>query len=127
MEPQADVLEKVQAYRLAIEAARWGRKDAAECGSDPAARELLVQLLRALGSIPANIAEGYSRGSYSDRRRFFEYALGSTREAIAWYETLGTAALDERLARLTSVRRLLLTMITNARARSGPEARKFER
>jgi four helix bundle protein len=41
---------------------------------------LYDQLYRALGSISANAAEGYSRGTGKDRARFYEYALGSVRE-----------------------------------------------
>ncbi len=38
-----------------------------------------------VGSIRANIAEGYSRGTGKDRARFYEYALGSARESRDWY------------------------------------------
>jgi len=35
------------------------------------------QLYRSLGSISANLAEGYSRGTGKDRAHFYEYALSS--------------------------------------------------
>ena len=80
------------------------------------------QLYRSLGSVGANLAEGYSRGSGKDRARFFEYALGSAREARHWYHlarhTLGPPVTDHRLDMLTDIIRLLLTMIPQQRGKS---------
>ena len=81
----------------------------------------LDQLTRAVGSVAANIAEGYSRFSGPDRVRFYGYALGSVREAIAWYGTLGAelgTVAAERQAMLVQIRRLLLTTVKRARADS---------
>lgn len=41
---------------------------------------LIPQLRRAVVSITSNIAEGFSRGTYKDKIRFYEMALGSTTE-----------------------------------------------
>jgi four helix bundle protein len=73
------------------------------------------QLIRAIGSIGANVAEGYSRRSGADRSRFYGYALGSTREAMLWYRSVAWS-LDEntvalRMAFLMQERRLLLGML----------------
>lgn len=38
------------------------------------------ELFQALSSVPANIAEGYTRRSPREKRRFFEYALASLSE-----------------------------------------------
>ena len=81
------------------------------------------QLVRAAGSIAANTAEGYARRSPRERIRFYEYALGSSEEAVSWYtvgrRVLSERDLEERFARLTSIRRLLLVMIRNERAGKG--------
>jgi four helix bundle protein len=112
-----DPLWSVQAYRIslyAIECHTLDRREHAELGKAAA----LDQLTRAVGSISANIAEGYSRSSVADRARFYGYALGSTREAIAWYDSLKfeLGGLTEvRQATLTQIRRLLLTTLRNAR------------
>jgi four helix bundle protein len=72
-----------------------------------------------LGSIGANLAEGYSRGSNKDRARFYEYSLGSARESRDWYykarHLLGERVTNHRLEYLTKVIRLLLTMVPQQR------------
>ena len=70
-----DVLWKMQVYRLALFAADTGRHDVTKLAQDRRTIALSDQLYRSLGSISANIAEGYSRGSSRDQARFFEYAL----------------------------------------------------
>ncbi len=126
LESRADPLETVQAYRLAVEAMRDARADAGKARKDIVLADIASQLLRASGSIAANIAEGYSRGTTADRRKFFEYALGSTRECLVWYETLPPASVPaSRIERLISIRRLLLTMIRNARANAAADRARF--
>jgi four helix bundle protein len=74
------------------------------------------------GSIPANIAEGHSRGTCPDRARFLEYALGSTRECVVWYEAARTilpdAAISARIDVLDQVKRLLISTLPAARRQS---------
>ncbi len=111
----SDPLERVQAYQLAREAGRLARADCERLRDDPLLLDAARQLFRASGSIAANIAEGYVRSTVADRRRFLEYALGSAREACVWYEHINPQDVAERVARLTSIRRLLLTMIRTSR------------
>jgi four helix bundle protein len=47
--------------------------------------ELQTDPLWSLGSVGANMAEGYSRLGARERARSFEYALGSARESRDWY------------------------------------------
>ena len=122
-----DPVERVQAYKLAIQALKLGRSDAIDLGADPVMREAAGQLLRATASIAANIAEGYSRGTTADRRKFLEYALGSVRECFVWYEAAGHPESEERIARLTSIRRLLLTMIRTSRESAAADRRSFSK
>lgn len=121
-----DPLRRVQAYQLALEAVREGREDARIIVGDPVLRDLGPQLVRAVASIAANIAEGYSRASSADRRRFLEYALGSTRETIVWYEAAGLPESPTRITRLVAIRRLLLTMIRNSRSDTASDREKFK-
>lgn len=77
------------------------------------------QLYRSTGSISANITEGYSRRSHKEQARFYEIALGSTREAKDWYfksrHILGTTVSNHRIKVLTHIAKLLLTMINERR------------
>src|SRR5436305_7258262 len=81
----SDMLWKLQAYRLALFAADLGWSDVTKLIGDKRTVALSDQLYRALGSISANIAEGYSRESNKDMARYYEYALGSARESRDWY------------------------------------------
>ena len=113
-------LGRVAAYRLAVGLGDCVVKDGEVVGSHPLLRDVAPQLVRAVGSIGANIAEGYGRRSRADRIRYFEYALGSVQEARRWYSisrtTLSIELTRERLSTLASIRRLLSAMIRNERA-----------
>lgn len=117
-----DSLWKAKAYRLALFAADVGWHDVTKLMQDRRMRSLSDQLCRALGSISANIAEGYARGTGRDRARFYEYALGSARESRDWYfkgrHVLGEDVTRHRLDLLTQIIRLLLTMIPEQRGRT---------
>jgi four helix bundle protein len=114
-----DPLWRVQAYRLALFAADIGWADVTKLAQDHRARALADQLCRALGSVSANLAEGYSRGTGKDRARFYEYALGSARESRDWYykarHLLTDAVVEHRLDLQTQIIRLLLKMIPQQR------------
>ena len=113
-------LERVTAYKLAVVGGEQAWADAGLMKGEPLLSDVAPQLVRAVGSIAANVAEGYARRSVRDRIRFYEYALGSVEEAGAWYlmarHSLEAEAFEERSARLTSIRRLLLVMIRNERS-----------
>ena len=116
-----DPLWKLKAYRLAIGLIDVAREDATRICRvrlyEPEAR----QLYRAVGSIAANISEGYSRSGGADRARFFEYSLGSVRESFVWYfatrSALVPGSVADRADQLVELRRLLLTSIRVERNR----------
>ena len=114
-----DVLWKVKAYRLALFASHPGWNDVTKLLQDRRTVELSDQLYRAIGSISANIAEGYSRSSNRDCARFYEYALGSARESRDWYykgrHILGETVTAHRLDLMTEIIRLLLVMVPDQR------------
>ncbi len=126
-EIKGDSLWKMRAYRLALFLTDVGWQDVTQLTRDRRTLALADQLYRALGSVSANLAEGYSRGGGRDRARFYEYALGSARESRDWYfksrHVLGEAVAGHRLQVLTEVIRLLLTMVPQQRERSLREER----
>ncbi len=115
-----DSLWKMEAYRLALFAADLGWHDVTKLTADRRTLDIASQLYRALGSIEANISEGYSRGSGRDRARFYEYALGSARESRGWYykgrHVLAGPVTAHRLRLVTQIVCLLLTMVPDQRA-----------
>lgn len=115
IELKDDVLWKMRVYQLALFTADIAWRDVSKLYADKRTVGLSDQLYRSIGSIAANIAEGYSRSSGRDRARFYEYALGSAREARSWYYTarhqLGDDVVDHRLQLLSEIIRLLLTII----------------
>jgi four helix bundle protein len=117
---RADTLWRVQAYRLGRFLGSRTRGDLRGLYTLPLGRPLVSQLWRAVGSIPANLAEGYSRGTGADRGRFCEYALGSTRECVVWYEQLreilDDRLINERIELLVQVKRLLIASLPSTRA-----------
>ena len=116
---KGDVLWKMKVYRLALFAAHLGWHDTTKLVQDRRTVSLSDQLYRAIGSISANISEGYSRSSHKDRARFYEYALGSARESRDWYykgrHILSESVTSHRLNLITEIIRLLLVMVPNQR------------
>jgi four helix bundle protein len=119
---KGDSLWKMEAYRLALFAGDIGWSDVSALMQDSRTIGVSDQLYRAVASVSANLAEGYSRGTGKDRARFYEYALGSAREARDWYYKsryiLGTAIVYHRLRLLTQIIRLLLTTVPQQRGRT---------
>ncbi len=118
-EIKGDSLWRVEAYRLALFLADLGWHDTTTLAQHGRMMSLADQLTRSLGSIAANIAEGYSRGTGRDRAHFYEYALGSARESRTWYflarHALKEDVFEHRMRLLGQAIRLLLTMVPQQR------------
>jgi four helix bundle protein len=88
----------------------------------PVAVPTAKQPWRACGSVSANIPEGDSGGTGADRGRFLEYALGSARNTLVWYEAswsvLHDDAINSRIDILDQVEHLLITTIPLTRRES---------
>jgi four helix bundle protein len=93
-----------------------GWHDVTKLMQDRRTLALSDQLYRALGSISANIAEGYSRSTGKDQARFLEYSLGSARESRDWYHK-GRYILGQEIS-YHRIIRLLITMIPQQRTHS---------
>ena len=121
-EIKGDSVWKAEAYRLALFVAELAWHDATKLVRDKRTISLADQLFRATGGVSADIEEGYSRGTGKDRARFYEYGLGSAREARGWYfkgrHVLGERVASHRIRLLTHVIKLLLTMVPDQRGQT---------
>jgi four helix bundle protein len=117
-----DPLWRMKVYRMALFLGDLAWHDVTKLVSDRRTVSLADQLFRAVGSIGANTAEGYSRQSGKDRTRFYEYALGSTRESRHWYyqgrHVLSDKVAEHRINLLAEIARLLLSIIPQERVRN---------
>ena len=121
-----DPLFRMRAYQIAAHLLEAAWHDAKKLSAEPVTERIAGQLYAAVNSIAANLGEGYSRSSGKDRSRFFEYALGSARESISWYQgarpVLGDVVPD-RLDNLEEIRRLLIATIPRERATGIPRSK----
>jgi len=117
-----DSLWRMKAYQLALFLGDLGWHDVTKLIRDQRTMKVSGQLYEALGSIGANLAEGYSRRTGKDRARFYECALGSARESRTWYyegrHILEEDVLQHRLQLLSRVISLLLVAVPKQRGRS---------
>jgi len=118
-EIKGDSLWKLEVYRLGLFVADISWQDALALSKTPLTRDLANQLYRAVCSISANIAEGYSRSTGKDRARFLEYSLGSAREARDWYyksrHTLKEEVTRHRINLLTQIIKMLSVLTPHQR------------
>ena len=114
-----DSLWRMKAYRVGLFLSDLAWHDVTKLAADRRTQSLADQLYRAVGKISSNLGEGYSRGTGRDRARFFEYALGSTREARDWYykgrHVLGAKVTEHRLELCKDIIRLTITMTARER------------
>jgi len=122
-----DPLWKMKVYRLAVFLGDLAWHDVTKLAADRRTVSLADQLFRAVGSVGANIAEGYSRRSGKDRARFYEYALGSAREGRHWYyegrHVLPDEVTEHRIRLLAEISRLLLVIVPRKRTHNLAEER----
>lgn len=107
-----DPLWRMEVFRLAVFASDLAWHDVSRLAQDKRTVSLSDQMYRAVCSISANFSEGYSRRSGKDQARFYEYSLGSAREARVWYYqgrfVLTEAVAMHRITLMTKIIRLLL-------------------
>lgn len=126
-EIRRDPVWRLEAYRLALFLGELAWFDTEVLFRDGRTRSSADQLFRASGGISTNICEGYSRGTGRDRKRFYEYALGSTRETRDWYykgrHVVGSEVAAHRIQLGSSTIGLLVAMIRteHRRARVKPK------
>ena len=81
-EIKGDSLWRLEVYRLALFSADISWQDALALNKTPLTRDLADQLYRAVCSISANIAEGYSRSTGKDRLGFWRHRVAILRKIL---------------------------------------------
>jgi four helix bundle protein len=116
---KCDPLWRISAYRLSLLMTDLAWADAMKLTENRRTRGIADQLYSAVGSIGANLAEGYGRSTGKERAHFYEYALGSARESRHWYyqarHVLDADATKYRTDVLDQIIRLLVTMVPQQR------------
>jgi four helix bundle protein len=114
-----DPIWNLEVYRLALFAGDIGWHDVLTLSKDKLMCGVVDQLHRSLGSISANLTEGYSRSKGLDRARFFEFSLGSARESRDWYykskQFLPPQVIKYRMELMSHIIALLVPMISHQR------------
>ena len=114
-----DPIWKLEVYRLALFAGDIGWHDVMALSKEKLMWSVADQLHRSLGSISANLTEGYSRSKGLDRARFIEISLGSARESRDWYyksrHVLSPEIIQHRMGLTTHIIGMLTPMITHQR------------
>ncbi len=117
-----DPIWKLEVYRLALFADDIGWEDVLKLSQERLMLSVADQLHRSLGSISANLTEGYSRNKGLDRARFFEISLGSARESRDWYyksrHILPEEVVKHRMELMTRIISMLVPMISHQRKHS---------
>ena len=98
----------------------WG--DTGKMLKDVRGRRLAGQLIDSVGSISANVDEGFGRGiERGEYVQFLRYALGSARETRSWYykarKLLSVEVVQHRVALCDEVIALLVVTIKQRRAK----------
>ena len=114
-----DPIWKLEVYRLALFADDIGWQDVLCLSKNNLMWGVADQLHRSLGSISANLTEGYSRSRGLDRARFMEISLGSARESRDWYykarHVLPAEVVKHRMELTTRIISMLVSMIPHQR------------
>jgi four helix bundle protein len=117
----SDAIWKLDVYRDALFLLHLAQSDCQSLREVRGTEVVTGQLSRAAPSVSANLSEGYSRSTRSDRLRFVDYALGSVRECVTWYESargsMPDETIEDRLALLMRIRAQLLGVIRSSRER----------
>ena len=114
-----DPIWKLEVYRLALFVGDIGWNDALAISKNNLMWSVADQLHRSLGSISADLTEGYSRSKGLDRARFFEISLGSARESRDWYykarHVVSASVIQHRMSLVTHIIGMLTPMIQHQR------------
>ncbi len=116
-----DPMWRLPAYRFGLFATAMAQEDVAAIKADDRTRPFTDQLLRAVGAISSNIADGYGHVSGRERAHLYEHGLSEAREARDWYlkcaPALPQVVFLARLSCLTRIVRILTSAVPRERER----------
>ncbi|HIE38953.1 MAG TPA: four helix bundle protein [Anaerolineales bacterium] len=114
-----DPLWRFRVYPKALYLYDLAWQDCRHLMGDPRGRAVAHQLIRSVGSICANIEEGYGRGYGKEYSYFLRVSMGSARESRGWYyrarRLLPSDVLRSRLALLDEIIAMLAPNIQRQR------------
>ncbi len=117
---KSDPIWKLEAYPKALLFFDLAWRDIDHLKHDVRGREIARQLVRSVGSISANLDEGFGRGTdRAEFGQFLRYALGSARESRSWYHKarllLPEEIVKHRMDLCSEIIALLVTNINRQR------------
>ena len=122
-----DPIWKLEVHRLALFVGDIGWNDVLALSKNNLMWSVADQLHRSLGSISANLTEGYSRSKGLDRARFFEISHGSARQSRDWYyksrHVLSAEVIKHRIGLVSQIIGMLTPMILHQRKNAIREER----
>ena len=125
-----DPIWRTPAYRFGVWLAKLAKDDARILYENRWSFNEADQLLGAVEGISSSIAEGYGRSTGRERARYYDIAKASAREARDWYfkasEELGMEIVEQRLAVLDRIIRILTAIIPRERADRSRKPRRRE-
>ncbi len=109
-----DRLDEIRFYQLSLELWDECWRDSEVLLKDIRGKELTKQLIRCVGSISANIEEGYGRGFGKEYPQFLRISRGSARESKGWYRKskflLNETLITQRTEKLDAI----ISMLTKS-------------
>lgn len=110
-----DRLDEIIFYQLSLELWDECWTDTEILLNDFRGKEISKQLIRCVGSVSANIEEGYGRGFGKEYPQFLRISRGSARESKGWYRKskflLNEFIIIERIKKLDSIIAMLTRSI----------------
>jgi four helix bundle protein len=125
-----DRLNEIVFYQLSLELWDLCWVDTETLSKDFRGKEIGRQLIRSVGSISANIEEGYGRGFGKEYPQFLRIARGSARESKGWYRKsnflLSEKIIEERTEKLDFIIAMLTRSIQTLENKKVGENRNDE-
>jgi four helix bundle protein len=109
-----DGLDNLEFYKMACKLWDDCWNDTEIIIKDVRGKEIVKQLIRAVGSISANIEEGYGRGFGKEYPQFLKYSRGSARESRGWYLRSKFLLSESVIAERTSILSSIIAMQTKS-------------